>query len=364
LTFHVWNYQVLYIVDRVIQIMLIWLILLPCGRTLNLLTWIKDKGKAWQEWKKITISSKTVIFFFLHISIVYLGAGLPKAWNSLWQSGFMLYSILLMEISNVYSWVKPTMLPYVKFLTWSAYISEIMIALLIWAPRSTIFKYIALFLQLTIHLLILFVLKIPIVNLSMLGFVILLYPGIWSGIFFKKKTESKELKVKWDFLWVFLSAVVVMLVLVSQPFSGYQTRMNSFQQKIASFNRGAGLDFFYSVFPGDDIRQSPHVRHDVYMKRRGKDKFEKASIDAVWPQTMRYIMVQKYFYVPSAEELIFNEISLGMYQSRHDRLKSYICQKHPEIAQIKMSREIHIPSIENVNLEDAPIKHHTIIECE
>lgn len=164
-----WNFVVIYVDDAFMHLLLFWLMLLPVGHTL--LPW--ELGQGWQaclaRWRRMTVPGTAQWCFLANVCLIYLLAGLWKLTSPLWQQGFALYATLRLPIAYAPDFWGPQHLPLLQVANHVALMVEPLIpVLLLWRPGHPL-KWLGLLCQLGFHLGILLTLKIPFVNLGLLG---------------------------------------------------------------------------------------------------------------------------------------------------------------------------------------------------
>jgi hypothetical protein len=116
-----WNFLVVYLDDGMMYLVLLWLLLLPIGRTLVFQEWLTTGKPVWRRWKQTTIPRVAVHGFLANLALLYLTAGLWKWTSPMWLDGSALYAGLKMSISRAPDFWRPehlhllTIAKYSKF---------------------------------------------------------------------------------------------------------------------------------------------------------------------------------------------------------------------------------------------------------
>ncbi len=170
-----WNFIVMYVDDSIMHLLLLWLILLPAGRTLVLSEWLRQRGAAWRRWTQVTVPGAAVWGLMLNMCLVYLTAGLWKLESPMWHSGFALYATLRLPISRAPDFWTPSQLPGLRLATWAALVIEPLIPVLLLLRKNHPLKWLGLLAQQGFHLGIIATLRIPFANLAMMASAVLFF---------------------------------------------------------------------------------------------------------------------------------------------------------------------------------------------
>ncbi len=164
-----WNFLVIYVDDAFMHLLLFWLMLLPVGHTLRL--WELRCG--WRaclaRWRRVTVPGTAQWCFLANVCLIYLVAGLWKLASPLWQQGFALYATLRLPIAYAPDFWGPQHLPVLRVANYLALIIEPLLPMLLLCRPGHPLKWCGLLGQLGFHLGILLTLRVPFVNLGLLG---------------------------------------------------------------------------------------------------------------------------------------------------------------------------------------------------
>jgi hypothetical protein len=89
-----YNFLLLYVDDVVIHLLLLWVGLMPVGRTLTASSWRREGPQAWPRWLQVQVPGATVRLFLGNLVLLYTVAGLTKWFSALWLSGDAVYATL------------------------------------------------------------------------------------------------------------------------------------------------------------------------------------------------------------------------------------------------------------------------------
>ncbi|MEM7235202.1 MAG: hypothetical protein AAF517_23690, partial [Planctomycetota bacterium] len=110
-----WNFLVMYVDDAIMHLTFFWLLILPTGRTLVLMEWFRDRGAAWQRWKREIVPGGTVSCFIGNLALLYLVAGLWKMTSPMWEEGIAVYATLRLPLSYAPEFWTLDYLPLLRF---------------------------------------------------------------------------------------------------------------------------------------------------------------------------------------------------------------------------------------------------------
>jgi hypothetical protein len=172
-----WNFLVMYVDDSIMHLMLLWMLLLPVGRTLVLSEWIANRNDAWRRWKSLTVPGAAVRCFCWNLALIYLVAGAWKWTSPMWRDGTALYTVLKLPISQAPNFWGPQHLPLLKVLDYAVLVFEPLFPLIFLLPRGHRAKYGLLFGLLAFHLGSAATLQIPFANLACVAAAIVMFGG-------------------------------------------------------------------------------------------------------------------------------------------------------------------------------------------
>lgn len=164
-----WNFLVMYVDDAVMHLMLLWMLLLPVGRTLVLHEWLADGRAALGRWKAQLVPGGAVRCFLANLALIYLTAGAWKWTSPMWRDGTALFAVLKLPISFAPDFWRPEHLTLLRVANYTALVIEPLFPLALVLRTNHPLKW-ALFLRmLGFHAGIIATLKIPYANLACLA---------------------------------------------------------------------------------------------------------------------------------------------------------------------------------------------------
>jgi hypothetical protein len=172
-----WNLLVMEVDDFIIHLLLVWMILLPVGKTLTLESWRRDGTKTWERWRRVEVPAAALYCVLANACLVYLIAGPTKLTSDYWRHGFALYATLRLDISHTRDLWGPQHLALLTIGNYAALAIEIVLPFLLLRPKGSRLKWLGLLCQLGLHLGIVAAFGLPFVNLTMLSTSILFFRG-------------------------------------------------------------------------------------------------------------------------------------------------------------------------------------------
>ena len=170
-----WNFLTAYVEDAIMHLMLLWLLLLPVGRTLVLAEAWHNPRLAWQRWLTMRVPGTAVAAFLCNIALIYLVAGIWKWTSPMWRDGTALFVVLKLPVAHAPDFWQTSHLPILKLLNWAALIAEPLIPIALMLRRGHPLKWLLLAALLGLHFGIVFTMKIPFANLACVGASILVF---------------------------------------------------------------------------------------------------------------------------------------------------------------------------------------------
>lgn len=162
------NLLVMEVDDLIIHLLLVWMILLPVGRTLSPSSWGRD-------WRTVTVPGAVVWCVLANVCLVYLIAGPTKLGSQYWRSGFALYATLKLGVSHTRDWWQPRHLPLLSAASYAALALELVLPFLLLSPKGSRLKWLGLAGQAALHLGIVAAFGLPFVNLALLSTSVLFF---------------------------------------------------------------------------------------------------------------------------------------------------------------------------------------------
>jgi len=165
-----WNFLVMFVDDGLMHLMLLWLLLLPVGKTLVLHEW-RDRAR----WKTVLVPGTTVRCFLWNIALIYTVAGLWKWTSPMWRDGTALYAVLRLPISRMPDFWRPEHMPLLKVLTWAALVLETIVPVVFLIPKGHRARTVMLVALLAFHAAMIATLQIPIANLACMAALVIVF---------------------------------------------------------------------------------------------------------------------------------------------------------------------------------------------
>lgn len=165
-----WNFLVMFVDDALMHVMLLWVLLLPVGRTLVLHGW-RDRAR----WKQVTVPGTAVRCFVWNVVLIYTVAGLWKWTSPMWRDGTALYAVLRLPISRMPDFWRPEHAPFLRVLTWTALVLETIVPLALLIPKGSRARPMMLLALLAFHAGMIATLKIPIANLACMAAMVIVF---------------------------------------------------------------------------------------------------------------------------------------------------------------------------------------------
>jgi len=167
------NFLVLYVDDAIFHWTLLWLILLPTGRTLTLREWRRDGKAVMDRWRSRTVPGLALRCFLVNLALVYAASGLWKLTSPMWLEGTALYVILKLPIAWFPDLWDAGSLPWMKVASYVALAAEPLFVLLLFLRPGHPVKWLVIALLIVFHAGIIATLKIPFANFACLAGIVL-----------------------------------------------------------------------------------------------------------------------------------------------------------------------------------------------
>lgn len=344
------NFLVLYVDDAIFHWTLLWLILLPTGRTLTWRAWRRDGKAAMDRWRSRTVPGLVVRCFLVNLALVYAFSGLWKLTSPMWRDGSALYVILKLPIAWAPQLWDAGSLPWLKIAGYVALVTEPMVVLLLVLSPGRPFKWIIVALVTIFHAGIIATLKIPFANLACLaGVVFWCRHEIMTAAGVRAPPGDRE-SVTWQgkgsVTWRSGTAVAVTCILGLQAvldFAKPQWRYDDWEVGRPVQAQGGWVDGLHRAVYGAlwvgglaqsyrllDWVDSRNYTLDYRVRERRPDgSWNEIDQETLFPTTMRSILLQSYLHgvvwrkFPPAKEA---ELRTGLRQRFADRY----CRGRPD----------------------------------
>lgn len=170
-----WNFLIIYVDDAIMNLLFLWLMLLPLGYTLSYQSFKTHKEKSFSHFLTLQVPGTALWCFLGNISIIYLISGFWKLTSPLWREGFALYAILHLPISYFPDLFNPGSLKYLSLFNWASLFVEISIPFLILQNKLPKLKAVGALFIFSFHVGIISFMRIPFANIAMLSVLVLYY---------------------------------------------------------------------------------------------------------------------------------------------------------------------------------------------
>ncbi len=193
------NFLVLYVDDAIFHWTLLWLILLPTGRTLTWRAWRREGKTAMDRWRSRTVPGLPLRCFLVNLALVYAASGLWKLTSPMWLEGTALYVILKLPIAWFPDLWDAAALPWLKAASYGALAAEPFFVLLLFLRPGHPVKWLAIALLIVFHAGIITTLKIPFANFACLaGAVLWCRHEIMAVIGRRECSSRRDRSSRWD----------------------------------------------------------------------------------------------------------------------------------------------------------------------
>ena len=164
-----WNFPVAYVDDGVMHLMLLWMALLPTGRTLALPEWLSQRRRAVARWKVAQVPGAAVCCFLANLALIYLVAGLWKWTSPLWRQGMAVYAVLKTAVARTPDRWRPEHVPALSVAGYAALALEPLIPVAFVLPPRHPLKWLLGAAMAVFHGGIIATMQVPFANLACLA---------------------------------------------------------------------------------------------------------------------------------------------------------------------------------------------------
>ena len=311
------NFLVLYVDDAIFHWTLLWLILLPTGRTLTWRAWRRDGRAAMDRWRSRTVPGLAVRCFLVNLALVYVFSGLWKLTSPMWRDGSALYVILKLPIAWAPQLWDAGALPWLKIASYMALVTEPLVVLLLVLSPGRPFKWMIAALVVLFHAGIIATLKIPFANLACLaGVVFWCRHEIMAAAGVRTRPGGSG-RITWRgsgrITWRGAAAVVVTCLLglqavldfakprwryddweVGRPVSAQQGWVDGLHRAVYGALWAGGLAQSYRLLDWVDVRN--YTLDYRVRERRPAGSWHEVAPETLFPSTMRGILLQSYLH--------------------------------------------------------------------
>jgi hypothetical protein len=191
-----------YVDDTIMHLMLLWVVLLPCGETLSLRRLRLPDAQERERWLAAKVSGFVPRLVVFNACLIYLVAGLWKFTSPLWRQGLALFTILkLPAISLFPGYWREFMLLLLVPLSYLALVIEPSLPILLTRKPGSPLKWLGLISALALHLGIVATLKVPFANLAMSAVLVLFFRSELMRILGKRPAMREADKTSFPLRW-------------------------------------------------------------------------------------------------------------------------------------------------------------------
>lgn len=300
-----WNLVLMYVDDAIIHLALLWMILLPIGRTLTLPALLADPSGSWEVWLDVSVPGLAVWCFLANLALVYLVAGLWKWTSPMWRGGSAVHAALRMAVAYTPDAWGASRAPLLRVANVFALLVEPALALLLVLPASSPVKAALLAGAVAFHGGIIATMRFPFANLVMLGALVVFFgPELMETLGAPPPTGGLGPAPN-D--WIALAVVTCLALLFLLNATIYRDghpptiwRGRGYAPGMPRLNPmyvplwAIGLAQSYRLFDWIDVRNY-RVTYSVVETARGRPDRE-VDAEVFFPRSMRHILAQSYLY--------------------------------------------------------------------
>jgi hypothetical protein len=254
-----YQFLVLFVDDVIMHLLLFWCFLLPTGKTLNLLPWLRNK-EIMDQWMETKTDSFVLNLFLYNIALIYFVAGISKTSSRLWLEGIALLAVLKLPMGWFSNYMFESHEMWLRFGNYLALTIEPMfIFLVLLRPWNKVKMILGLSLAL-FHLFIILTLDVPFANLGCLILVPIIFREELMDLISKYKTKKRDFgevilanslfaKILSSFMVVFLTGAMTCALTQDQWRSAKRVSGKDSQAEVRAFSADTGgklQTFFYS----------------------------------------------------------------------------------------------------------------------
>lgn len=187
-----YQFLVFFVDDVVMHLLLLWCFLLPTGKTLNLLQWLRSK-EVMIQWQREKTDSFALHLLLYNIALIYFVAGLSKFSSRLWIDGTALLAVLKLPMGWFSTYNLETYETWLRAGNYLTLLFEPLFVLLVFLRAWCKVKVFLGICLVFFHLFIILTLDVPIANIGCLVFVPLIFRQELMVLVLKTKAEKTEL---------------------------------------------------------------------------------------------------------------------------------------------------------------------------
>jgi hypothetical protein len=363
-----WNFLVTYVDDTLMHLTLLWMLLLPVGRTLALPEWLSKRGAAVERWKQEQVPGAAVRCLLVNLALVYISAGLWKWTSPLWRQGLAVYAVLKTAVSRTPERWKPGHLPAFITANHLSLVLEPLFPLAFVLPANHPLKWSLGAAMVGFHAGIIATMKIPFANIACIAASALVFrdeimswlrgPSASSpragsaGGAFDLRAKLASLLVAW--------LALAMLSEALRPLWRYGTHPAVRKNKqLANQTPGISQNPFYGVLWCAGLAQSYrlfdwidqynyHITYEV-VERREDGTAATLDDEALFPRNLRGVLLQAYLHDATWMK-VPRHLLADLQRSLFERYARRFCRKCGESRRIDVIANVQRTTADNLDL--------------
>ena len=355
-----WNFAVMYVDDSIMHLVFFWLILIPTGRTLNVIDYFNYGNAIFSKWKSTKVPGLALRCFLLNICWIYFFAGITKLTSPLWRDGYALYAILKLPVSYAPDFWNTGHLGFLIFGNYFSIIIEVSLPFLLLYRRNRYLKWLGLLFVLVLNLGIALTLKIPYANIALIASLVLFFRNEIMRLLIKTKNNYELRNIK----PLIKSQKVVLVFIITLFFStpthvpvlkyiSYPTRsvlwMTGIAQNYYLFNWVDRLNYYLD----QTIKFTNSTTQHSYI----------IDINDIIPSTTRHIIWQMRLY-NIRWLMVLNKEQLNEHRNDIEKkLKTRICKNIGKTGKVEFITYLHEITPENLDFSKKPVIYGYKFDC-
>jgi hypothetical protein len=363
-----WNFLVTYVDDALMHLTLLWMLLLPIGRTLTLPEWLSERGVAVERWKQEQVPGAAVRCLLVNLALVYILAGLWKWTSPLWRQGLAVYAVVKTAVSRTPDRWKPGHLPALITANHLSLVLEPLFPLAFVLPANHPLKWSLGAAMVGFHAGIIATMKIPFANIACIAASALVFrseimawlrgpsadppranPAVGA---FDLRAKLASLLVAWLALAMLSEAV--------RPLWRYGTHPAVRENKqLANQTPGVGQNPFYGVLWCAGLAQSYRlfdwidqynyfITYDV-VERREDGTLDTLDDEALFPRSLRSVLLQSYLHDVTWMKVPRHRLA-DLQRSLFERYARRFCRRCGDRGRIEVIANVQRTTADNLEL--------------
>lgn len=362
-----WNIPAVYLDDALMQLMLLWVFLLPTGNTLTIRELRTGGPGILRRWADVQVPGAAVRCFLVNLALIYGVAGAWKWTSPLWKQGLALYAGLKMAVAHDPDRWQPRHLPILRAGNYGALLLESIVPLAIALPAFHRLKLACGAGLVAFHLGIVATLKIPFANLACIAALAVVFrKEIMTWV--RRGAPPRPAYDGNDRLDLRARAAVALVVTIGMSMlvdalrprwrSGtHDSVRNSTAAGRAALRAGhnpfaavlwvVGIAQSYRLFDWIDERNY-YITYEV-VERAGDGRQRLWDSRKVFPRSQRDVLFQSYLH----DVMWFKVPRHRLHELQNvifERYARQFCRKHPDTGAMSISRSVQRVHAANLDL--------------